>query len=295
MRPETLQSLSVAAICIGLFLTALGGFGAFYFGQRAPDTDEAQRTATVQTLAEIVSTMREEQRDLLDRVAAVELKTVTPLPSQIAGVAPNSEPSGNPLPSIFASAASPPAMLPSAPLELAPATLSTMPDLLRPHSSAATHASPSALAPEQGTPALPPKLPFSSGSSSKSAPAAPAATADLEEPLSGPRRAKLVARLRDHPRQILIIRAAAGNPAALKLAITLKSVFREAGWNVGEIETVARHLPAHTLLLSTGDFPPPKEFVAAYAALAGIGFLVTSDLDPHQGRKRVVISVGPIP
>jgi hypothetical protein len=115
-----------------------------------------------------------------------------------------------------------------------------------------------------------------------------------EGPLTRAMRATIIKRLRSHPHQRLTIRSAADNPRSLKLAIALKSVFREAGWGVGELEMVSQSLQAETLLLSTGAYPPPPEFVAAFGALAGAGYLVTSDLDPKQGSRRIVISVGPI-
>jgi hypothetical protein len=106
-------------------------------------------------------------------------------------------------------------------------------------------------------------------------------------------RAILVQRLRLHPYQRLTIRAPADSPRSLILATALKSAFREAGWGVGDLEFVTEPMQAETLLLSAGSYPPPREFVAAYGALAGAGFLVTSDLGPKLGGQRVVLSVGP--
>ncbi len=271
---------------IGLLLAALGGFGTFHFGQRAARRDDGQRTATMQTLAEVVNALRDEQSGLLARVTVVETKVAEP-PTSLLAAAPTSSPP----PAMFFPVVSSPSAAAPAVLPLAPAPAPAMPDVLRPHLPPIASGPGPTEEEEAPTAALKPsKSPF------PTAPATGPTVAAREEdgPLTFQKRLRLIKRLRSHPQHSIVIRAAAENAQAVKLAIMLKTVFREAGWTVGEIEMVSRPLPAHTLLLSTGVFPPPKEFVAAYAALAGTGFLVTSDLDPNQGKERVVVSVGPI-
>jgi hypothetical protein len=283
VKPEALQSLSVGLIFIGLFFAAVGGFGAFHFRHRVEREQEQQHTVATQTLVEIVSTLREEQRELQHRMVSLEEKAAE-VPPPVAAI-----PTASPAPAALAANPSPVAAPPPV---LALATPPPpMPDLLLPHLPAIAQGPPPAAEPEPPAPAIkPPKLQLP-----VAAPSAAAHAAHEENAmLGGQKRSRLLKRLRDHPQQGIVIRAAAENAPAVKLAITLKSVFREAGWSVGDIEMVTHRLPAHTLLLSTGVFPPPKEFVAVYAALAGNGFLVTSDLDPNQGRQRVVVSVGPI-
>jgi hypothetical protein len=284
VRPETLQTLSVGIVFIGLLLAALGGFGTFHFGQRVNREESLERTAAVQTLAEVVNGLRQQQSGLLARVATVEEKVTEPAAPLIAAATTFSPPPTMVFPPPSTPGPGIPAILP-----LAPNPAPTMPDLLLPHLPPIASGPGPADEEEPPAPAIkPPKLPF------QTAPAPTVAAREEEGPLTFQKRARLVKRLRNHPNHSIVIRAAAENAQAVKLAIMLKAVFREAGWSVGDIEMISRKLPAHTLLLSTGVFPPPKEFVAAYAALAGTGFLVTSDLDPNQSRERVVVSVGPI-
>jgi hypothetical protein len=302
VRPETLQSLSVGIVFIGLFLAALGGFGALHFGQRATREEEHQRTVAVQALAEVVGSLRKEQGGLLARVASVEEKVAEgPAPSALASTIP----SFNPPPAVTFAPGSPvpptsqkPPTSKAEPFALASAPPVTTPNPLLPHLPPIASGPGPADEEEPAAPAIkPPRLPAPPAPAETSSPSSgpPSVAAREEEgPLTWQKRIRLIKRLRNHPQHAIVIRAAAENAQAVKLAITLKSIFREAGWNVGEIEMVSRPLPAHTLLLSTGVFPPPKEFVAAYAALAGTGVLVTSDLDPNQSRQRVVVSVGPI-
>jgi hypothetical protein len=292
---------------MGLFLTALGGFGAFHFGHRLERTQEKERVVLVQELSDAVSTLREEQRGIRERVSPVEEKVGEPQSSQVAALADPAAPVDLP-------ATPPPSMAPAL-LPLTP-SVPASPHLPLPDLPAIAQGPPSSEEEETPPPSLkPPKLESAavgkeirSQRSKVSAPKPPnlesasvppqasVAVAESDEAsLNGDKRTQLVERLRGQARGDFVVRAAADSARAVKLAITLKSVFREAGWGVSEIEMVTRPLPTHSLLMTTGTFPPPKEFVAAYAALARSGFLVTSDLDPAQSPKRVVVSVGPIP
>jgi len=277
VTPETLQSLSVGVVCVGLFLTALGGFGTFHFGHRLAQQQEEQRTVAVQTLAEIVNGLQEDQRALRQQVAVIaEREEKEALPPPVASGPPDVM-SANP----------------SSAVSLALPTPTPIPNLFLPHPLADTQP-PAAAESEQAAPAVkPPKLQLSP----KPEPAAEVAptTTPEEDALTGRgKRARLIRHLRNHAGQDIDIRAAAQDARAIKLAASLKSVFREAGWSVGEVEAVTHELPAQTLTLSTGAFPPTKEFVAAYGALAAAGFLVTSELAPHQGPHRVALSIGPL-
>lgn len=290
MRPETLQSFSVGIVFVGFFLAALGGFGTFYFGHRLDREQEQQRAAVVQHFAQIVSALREEQRGLIGRVATVEERVAAAASPRMAAT--------NPPPERVLRTDRAPARAEEEFLLLAKPPPSS-PDILLPHLPTIAQGPPPAgevegprSPPPQPPPSAiePPKMRLS-----KLAAQAPASVAhDDEEGLSGEKRSHLIKGLRSCTGQDFVIRAAAGNARAMKLAADLKSAFREAGWTVGDIEWVTRQLPANTLLISAGVFPPPKEFVAAYAGLAATGFLVTNDLDPNQSRKRVVVSVGPI-
>ena len=278
VKIETLQLLSIGLVFTGFLFAAIGGFGAFHFGQLLERAQDRKQIVVVEQLAEVVSTLQEEQRGLRERIASVE-KPVIEKSSLLTTTAPLIPPP----PTFIAPPAATPTTMPALALPSPPA-----PDILLPHLPPVAEGPPVA-APEPEVPSIkPPKLALSP----RPAPV-PVEVIREEGPLSGLQRSRLIKQLRVHPCPNLTIRVAAENARAVKLALALKSAFREAGWGVRDLEMVNEPLPAQTLLLSTGMFPPPKEFVTAYSALERAGFLVTSDLDPNQGSQRVAISIGP--
>jgi len=277
VKIETLQLLSVGLVFTGLLCAAIGGFGAFHFGQLLERAQDRKQTIVVEQLAEVVSTLQEEQRGLRERIASVE-KPIVEKPSSLTTATPLIPPP----PTFIAPPTAAPTTMPALALPSPPA-----PDVLLPHLPPVAEGPP-VVPPEPETPAIkPPKLALSPRP-------APVEASREEGPLVGQQRSRLIKQLRAHTCQNLTIRVVAENARAVKLALALKSAFREAGWGVRDLEMVNEPLPAQTLLLSTGMFPPPKEFVTAYSALERAGFLVTSDLDPNQGSQRVAISIGPL-
>jgi hypothetical protein len=105
-------------------------------------------------------------------------------------------------------------------------------------------------------------------------------------------QARLIRKLRAYPQHAIVIRAEAGEAHSVELAMALRAAFRDAGWEVAAVQLDSKRAPFPGLSLSTGTFPPPKEFVAAFGALEAAGFRVASNLDPNQGNRRVVLSVG---
>jgi hypothetical protein len=105
-------------------------------------------------------------------------------------------------------------------------------------------------------------------------------------------QARLVRKLRAHPQHAIVIRAEAGEAHSVELAMALRAAFRDAGWEVAAVQLDSKRAPFPGLSLSTGTFPPPPEFVAAFSSLEAAGFRVASNLDPHQGNRRVILSVG---
>ena len=259
MTPESLQSLSVAVVAAGLFLAALGGFGAFHFGHKADRAEDRQRTLAVQKLGESVASMEMEQRGLRAWISAVDQRVTEPAPHALPTAAP-------------AVAVPAPPPIASTPI---PAIAEGPPEALTP---------PKLRLPNQPPPTPPESL-------EPVAPPEPAAAKSLG--LGAHQRATLIKRLRAHPHHGIAIHAVAGDPQALELATALESAFHDAGWQVSGIETSTHLSPTPGLLLSTGVFPPREEFIAAYSALERAGFLVTSDLDPNQSGHRVVLTVGP--
>jgi hypothetical protein len=287
--------LSVGFIFVGLFLAVLGGFGAFHFGaeREQEQEQEKQRMAVVQNLAEIVSSLQEDQRALRQQLAVIAEKgREEPLPPVASG------PTTNP----------PSVVLPTPPVSLASASPVAVPNLLLPHPLAPTDLSSGPAAGNASPPPVvrPPKLPLSPSSRASApevppvapeplTPTPPVPAAQDEYTLSGKaKRARLIRHLRSHAGQEIDIRVAARDAGAVKLALALRTVFRESGWTVGELEMVSHQLPAQTLTLSTGAFPPKKPFVAAYEALAAAGFIVASDLAPLEGPHTIALAVGPV-
>src|SRR5262249_49412017 len=83
---------------VGLFLAALGGFGAFHFGHRLEQEKEKQRTADVRKLSELVNTLQDERRTLRQQVAAPE-KSEPQTPPVAEGPPPSASPAVAPAPS----------------------------------------------------------------------------------------------------------------------------------------------------------------------------------------------------
>ncbi len=278
MKLETLHLLSVGLVFIGFLCAAIGGFGAFHFGQLLERSEDRKQLAAVEQLAQVVSTLQQEQHGLSERLTSVE-KPASETAAPLAVAAPILPPP----PSFIAPPPPSPAAIPALAVPPPPA-----PDILRPQLPPIAQGP--AVEAEPEAPAIkPPKLVLGPR------PKPPALEAEQEDgPLGAAQRSRFIRQLRTRTSQNLSIRVAAENARALKTALALKSAFREAGWGVGELEMTHEPIPAHTVVLSTGAFPPPKEFVIAYSALERAGFLVSSDLDPNQGSQRVAIAIGPM-
>lgn len=298
MRLETLQSLSACLVFLGLLLAALGGFGTLHFSKQIERKQEEEKESSLRKLGGLVTVLQEDQQRLRSQINTVETKPAETVPEPFTELSlaprPNQARSDILLPHLPIGARPQPKPDTDSPPNPAPASTpvpvpapASVPVPAPSLAITSASASAPALAPrietvEPATPIPPIRL------------AAPAPSHSEEEgPLSEPVRATLVQRLRLHPYQRLTIRAAADNPRSLKVAIALRSAFREAGWGVRELEMVTLPMEAETLLLSAGSYPPPQEFVVAFGALAGAGFMVTSDLGPKQGGQRVVLSIGP--
>lgn len=103
MAPESLQSLSVAAVFVGLFFATLGGFGAFHFGREAQRVEEGDRLHVIQTLSDSIALLELDRSGLRDRLAAVEKE----LGAALAQRAPLAAPA-IPVPPLSAAVALPP-------------------------------------------------------------------------------------------------------------------------------------------------------------------------------------------
>jgi hypothetical protein len=78
MGPESLHSLSLAAVFVGLFVAALGGFGTMHFGREAERAEEGERLQVIQSLSDNVGLLELEQSGLRERIAVMEKELVAP-------------------------------------------------------------------------------------------------------------------------------------------------------------------------------------------------------------------------
>ena len=93
MKIETLQTYSVAILILGLFLAAVGGFGAHYFGSKSERLQRQQTAAVVQTVDSRVMRLQARQQALEMRLDSTERQTAPPpAPPPVAVVAPASPP-----------------------------------------------------------------------------------------------------------------------------------------------------------------------------------------------------------
>lgn len=98
MAPESLQSLSMAAVFVGLFFATLGGFGAFHFGRQAALAEKREHSDAVQTMGDSLALLELENRGLRERVATAEKEVSTPPPQIAVLPSPEKMPASAPTP-----------------------------------------------------------------------------------------------------------------------------------------------------------------------------------------------------
>jgi hypothetical protein len=266
MKLEALQSISVIVLITGLFLSALGAFGTYYFGGR---TETAQRRPTPSPvrIAEQKLTVRDTARDawlasIVEPVANSTSKplTLAPLPTPrpvVADLTVTLPPIAEKL--IDESPGEATLVLPAPiALESEPAySTITIPE--KPASAKSAHAHFAGLG---------------------------IAPAQLE---------KLLQRLRTFDRGTIVIQAPEGSEEAWRFASALKEAFVAGGWRVIGVKAVKTAREPNGLTLSSGTFPPPSEVTTVFSALVAAGIKLSTDLDPSQGKQHAVLFVGSRP
>ena len=78
----------------------------------------------------------------------------------------------------------------------------------------------------------------------------------------------------------ILIRSAAGNDAARRLAERFKELFTEAEWGVNGVIDLPVSRRERGLALAAGALPPTRETTRTYLAFTAAGFALESRLDP---------------
>ncbi len=309
MKLEALQSLSVGVMVVGFLLSALGGFGAYFFSGGSERSGRMQSSARIEA-SEPDLPVRDAGEDSritaltepLDEVTARQLSlnpdpALPPIPEkppapeptpapvvatmEIRDAAPLPPPVAEKLPPIAAAAApverSAPLKTESAPQTAAIEILEKMPP-----PAPVAEKLPSR-APSTPVPVMP-----------KSASPEPASTIAASSSLGVEpwQKDKLLQRLRSFQNGALAIQVPVGNADAMNFATALKEAFVSAGWEITGLTEVKVGPDQTGLTLSSGTFPPPAEVTTIFSALVSAGIKLSTDLDPSLGKKRPVLFIG---
>ena len=312
MKLEALQSLSVGVMIAGLFLSALGGFGAYFFSGGSERPGRAQSSARIE-MTEPDLPMRDVGEDsritsLIEPIDEVTARQLSLNPDPALPPIPEKPPAPEPV-AVSTPTAKPvePAPAPVVATTEIPHTSPLPPPVaekLSPIAAAAAHLERSAPPktesasqtaaieiPEKMPPPAPVAEKLPSRAASASAPTrAIAASASLGvEPWQ---KDKLLQRLRSFQNGALAIQVPEGNAEAMNFATALKEAFVSAGWEVTALTEVKVGPDQTGLTLSSGTFPPPAEVTTIFSALVSAGIKLSTDLDPSLGKKRPVLFIG---
>ncbi len=293
MKTELLQSLSVFVLIAGLFLSALGGLGAYYFSGKGGPSDSRRESAAVK-IAEPDLPVRQEEPDA--RLAAI----VEPVAEPVPPAPPEAK-----LPSVKAD---PIAELPLPPIASAtvrhPAPQETKPPPVAPEQVVELPPPPAEKmdAPAEAVPVTPAQIVL------EPEPAVPTTAIPVKEPPteSAPERPgglgiapwqleKMLQRLRTFKHGTIAIQAPEGSDEARQYAGALKEAFVTAGWSVTGVDAVKTNRELKGITLSSGTFPPPTEVTTVFGSLVTAGIKVATDLDPSLGKGKAVLFVGSRP
>ena len=268
MKTELFQSISMIVLIAGLFLSALGGFGAYFFSGKDAPSDDRPESAAVES-AEPDLPVRLEETDA--RLASIVEPVAESIPAPLQSPTP---PKTTPPPPVKADPIvelpPPPAEKMDEPADAAPVTPSQI--TLEPEPAVPSTAIPvRESAPESTTP-----NPDGLG----------IAPWQLQ---------KLLQRLRTFKHGTIAIQAPEGSDEARRYAGALKEAFVTAGWSVVGVDAVKAGREVKGITLSSGTFPPPTEVTTVFGSLVTAGIKVGTDLDPSLGKGNAVLFVGSRP
>ena len=254
MKVETLQTYCVAILILGLFLAAVGGFGAYFYGSKSDRLQRQQTASVVQTVDSRVMRLLARQQALEMRLDSIERRAVAqapppPPPPVAVAVA---EPVPTPIPGLVGRpvASVPPPSVPVA----------------------------------EVSPEIPRQL--------RAKPITDLRTSLTVLGLSSQQGAAFVRRLRTQRGRTVVIHVPEGKFDALDRAQAFKNVFLAADWRVTGVQEVRSRRSGRGMSLSSGTFPPPMEVATILSGLLSAGFQVETDLDPNQRQHRAVLFVG---
>ena len=305
MKLEALQSLSVAVMIVGLFLSTLGGLGAYFFSGGSERAGRPQASAQIE-MAEPELPVRDAAADarlasIVEPVAEVTAKQLSLIPESTLPPIPEKQPT----PADPAPTKKPVEPTPAAPIAKAAAPASPAPKKSvapTPAPVIAKAALPENLAalPPVGE-KLPEPPPVKSPALAKAA-APEVATSALIPARSNPdlgiepwQKEKLLQRLRTFQNGSIALQVPQGNEEAMGFATALKDAFLTAGWHVTGLSAVKMDRESPGLTLSSGTFPPPTEVTTVFSALISAGIKLSTELDPAQGKKHATLFIGSRP
>ena len=313
MKLEALQSLSVVVMIAGFFLSALGGFGAYFFSGGSERAGRTQPSAQVEASGP--------ELPVRDAAAEERLAVIVEPVAEVTAI----QLSLNPEPGLPAVPEKPPAPAP-APVKIA--EFKPEPVIAK---TAAPEKQPAPAAPAPKKPATPepapviakttipekvaPPPPVAEKLPEPAKPAKPATQVALAKatiaPINPPAAApggripqlgiepwqkdKLVQRLRTFQNGSIAIQVPQGNEEAMGFATALKETFLTAGWHVTGLTAVKIDRETSGLTLSSGTFPPPTEVTTVFSALISAGIKLSTELDPAQGKKPATLFIGSRP
>ena len=290
MKLETLQTYSVAILILGLFLAAVGGFGAYYYGSKSEWLQRQHTASVVQTVDSRVMRLLARQQALETKMDSVERQAaVPPAPPPVAVVPP--KPVLTPIPSVepHPVAAVTPKPEPALISRLEPLPVAVAPPKAMPSAFPLFEPLPIAAVPK-AVPKI--KVQPQQPKQPRSKPASDLRVSLTVLGLSSQQGAAFVRRLRTQRGRTVAIHVPEGHYDALDRAQAFKNVFIEADWRVMGVQEVRSRRSGRGVALSSGTFPPPLEVATIHSAMLSAGLRVDTDLDPNQRQHRAVLFVG---
>ena len=292
----------------GLFLSALGGFGAYFFSGGSERAGRTQNSAQVES-TEPELPVRDSIDDsklasLTEPVAEVTAKQISLIPDP--PLPPIAEKPSKPAPAPVAKTA--PLAMPAPVIAAAkPATPEAKPAPPAIAKVTIPETKPAPMPVAEKLPEPPPAVsPQEMAKTAKAEPApaiAKTAIPETKPPAARPpelgiepwQKEKLLQRLRSFPNGTIGIQVPEGNADALNFATALKDALIAGGWKVASLTEVKVDRDTPGLTLSSGTFPPPTEVTTVFSALVSAGIKLSTDLDPSQGKKHPILFVGSRP
>ncbi len=279
MKLEALQSLSVVVLVVGLCLSALGGFGAYFFSGGSERAGHAQAVAKSEPAKSGGSkgdaAGQSKLAAIVEPVSEVTARQLTLNPDPKLTPLPEKQPAPKPVATPVS--------------EPAPDASETV--ILEKKTAPAVAAIQTPKPPELEPPAVIAKTVIPETRPPAETPGARHA----ELGIAPWQKEKLLQRLRTFQSGSIALQVPDGNEEAMGFATALKEAFLAAGWHVTGLTAVKTDRDSSGLTLSSGTFPPPPEVTTIFSALVSAGIKLNTELDPMQGKKHAILFIGSRP